>query len=107
MPTALGPALLGTRIHFATAFTWYIFRYLESVEGHCGYEFSWSPFRLIPFASDYAYHSFHHSHNIGNYSSFFTIWDTVDGSNKVYYDFLKEMKEDLTNKQQQDCKDKK
>ena len=75
-----------------TAFTWYVLRFVESQEGHCGYEFSWSPFRLLPFASDYAYHAYHHQHNIGNYSSFFTIWDTVDGTNKVYYEYLADIR---------------
>ena len=85
LPAAMGPIVLGKRMHFATAFTWYTIRFVESAEGHCGYEFSWSPFRVIPFASDFGYHAYHHSHNIGNYSSFFTIWDTVFGSNSTYY----------------------
>ena len=63
------------------------------VEDHCGYEFSWSPFRLLPFGSDYAYHAYHHSANIGNYSSFFTTWDSVFGSNKAYYEYLQERKD--------------
>ena len=57
-------AFLGKRMHFATAFTWYTLRFIESAEGHSGYEFSWSPFRVLPFASDYGYHAYHHSHNI-------------------------------------------
>ena len=85
LPAAAGPILLGKRMHFATAFTWYTLRFIESAEGHSGYEFSWSPFRVLPFASDFGYHAYHHSHNIGNYSSFFTIWDTVFGSNETYY----------------------
>ena len=88
LPSVVGPALLGKRMHFTTAFTWYAIRYIESCEGHCGYEFSWSPFRLLPFGSDYAYHAYHHSANIGNYSSFFTTWDSVFGSNKAYYEYL-------------------
>ena len=80
-------------MHFMTAVTWYAIRYIESTEGHSGYEFSWSPFRLIPFGSDFAYHAFHHSHNVGNYSSFFTIWDSVFGQNKVYYQYLQERKD--------------
>ena len=91
LPAAVGPLLFGNRIHFVTTFTWYIFRFVESAEAHSGYEFSWSPFRVLPFSSDYAYHAYHHSHNIGNYSSFFTVWDTVFGSNKVYYKQRKEI----------------
>ena len=94
IPVQVGPALLGTRIHFVAAFTWYSLRYIESVEGHSGYDFSWSPFRMIPFGADYAYHAYHHSHNIGNFSSFLTVWDTIFGSNKVYYEQLEDLKKD-------------
>ena len=87
LPAAMGPLLLGKKMHFLTAFTWYALRFIESAEGHSGYDFSWSPFHILPFASDFGYHAYHHSHNIGNYSSFFTIWDTVFGSNKVYYEW--------------------
>ena len=90
LPGAMGPLILGKKIHFTAAFTWYHLRFIESAEGHCGYEFSWSPFRVLPFGSDFAYHAYHHSHNIGNYSSFFTVWDTVLGSNKVYYDWKRQ-----------------
>ena len=92
LPTALGPLILGRRIHFVTAFTWYTLRYIETLEGHSGYEFSWSAFRVLPFGTDFAYHSYHHSHNIGNYSSFFSIWDSVLGSNKAYYEYLDEQR---------------
>ena len=93
LPAAMGVMILSYRIHFVTAFTWYTLRYIESSEGHSGYEFSWSVFRVLPFGSDFGYHAYHHSHNIGNYSSFFTIWDSVFGSNKAYYEYLHERKE--------------
>lgn len=48
-------------------------------------------FRLIPFmGTNAAYHDYHHSKNVGNYSSFFTVWDTVFGRNADYYAYLKE-----------------
>ena len=90
LPAVVGPLILGGRMHMVTAFTWYSLRYLESAEGHSGYEFSWSPFRLLPFDSDFEYHAYHHSHNIGNYSSAFTVWDTVFDSNKTYYAYLQD-----------------
>ena len=34
------------------------------------------------------YHNFHHSHNVGNYGSFFTIWDTLCGTNRHYFKYL-------------------
>ena len=85
LPSAIGPAVLGPNMHYATYLTWGMLRILESTDGHSGYEFPWSPYRLIPFAASSTYHDFHHSNNIGNYSSFFTIWDSLCGTNKVFY----------------------
>ena len=79
--------------------TWYTIHALESVESHSGYDFSFSPYRCVPFGADYAYHAYHHSHNIGNYSSYFTVWDTVFGSNKVYYDYVAETRREATKDQ--------
>jgi len=77
-----------------TVFAYYIVRMIETTEGHSGYEFPGSPFYLLPFGADYTYHAFHHSKNIGNYSSFFTIWDTVCGSNLDFYNWLGDREED-------------
>ena len=95
LPTAIGPLLLGKKMHISTLFTWYALRHFESIDGHTGYEFSFSPFRMLPMASDYGYHVYHHSHNIGNFSSFFTFWDTVFGSNKAYFEYLEEKEASL------------
>jgi sterol desaturase/sphingolipid hydroxylase (fatty acid hydroxylase superfamily) len=40
-----------------------------------------------------SYHDFHHTHNVGNYSSFFQIWDTIFGTNKSYFKYLEKVKE--------------
>jgi len=74
---------------------------METADGHCGYEFSWSPYRLLPlsgmnFFLDFKsfikgssiYHNFHHSHNVGNYGSFFTLWDTLCGTNRHFFKYL-------------------
>lgn len=90
LPTSAGPAILGGNVHLLTVFAWYVIRFGETLDGHCGYEFSWSPFRLIPFSGSAEYHDFHHSANIGNYGSFFSVWDSVFGTNKAFYDHLKE-----------------
>ena len=82
LPAAVGPFLLGKKMHVTTVVGWLLIRALESVDGHSGYEFPWSPFRFIPFTSDYGYHVYHHSHNLGNYSHLFNIWDTILGSNE-------------------------
>ena len=51
LPTAIGPLILGRNIHILTVFAWYAVRTGESLDGHCGYDFSFSPYRLIPFSS--------------------------------------------------------
>jgi len=88
LPTNSGPKILGSRVHFATYCIWIIIRLMETADGHCGYEFSWSPYRLLPLSGSSIYHNFHHSHNVGNYGSFFTIWDTLCGTNRHYFKYL-------------------
>jgi len=85
LPASIGPSLLGFNMHYYTFILWILIRLGETIDGHCGYEFSWSPYRLVPFSTSASYHEFHHSHNVGNYSSFFSLWDTVFGSNQVFY----------------------
>jgi sterol desaturase/sphingolipid hydroxylase (fatty acid hydroxylase superfamily) len=84
LPGAFGPTLLGSHLHIATDMIWIAFRTGEGVDGHSGYEFPWSMYRLIPFSASASYHDFHHSHNVGNYSSFLTIWDSIFGTNAAY-----------------------
>ena len=81
-----GLFILGSRCHVWTIMLWTLLRVLETHDAHSGYEFPWSIFRIIPFNSDATYHNFHHSKNVGNYSSFMTIWDTVFDSNKEFYE---------------------
>lgn len=90
LPSAIGPALLGPKAHIVTVFAWYLLRFGETLDGHCGYEFSWSPYRLIPLSGSAEYHDFHHSANVGNYCSFFCVWDTVFGTNKAYNQYVEE-----------------
>lgn len=94
IPGAFGPTLLGSRMHFGAYLLWVLFRTAEGVDGHSGYEFPWSPFRLIPFSASASYHDFHHSHNVGNYSSFLTIWDIVFGDNAAYVKHIKAEQKD-------------
>mmetsp|Transcript_11278 Transcript_11278/g.1010 ORF Transcript_11278/g.1010 Transcript_11278/m.1010 type:complete len:140 (+) Transcript_11278:589-1008(+) len=85
VPTALGFMILGNKCHFVTYLIWLGIRLFETIDGHCGYEFSWSPYRLIPLSGSSEYHNYHHSHNVGTYCSFFTFWDTIFGTNKDYF----------------------
>jgi len=85
MPVTIGTKLLGSQIHIMTYCMFGIIALGASMDGHCGYDFSWSPYGLPPFSGSSHYHNFHHSKNVGNYISFFTFWDTVCGTNKAYY----------------------
>jgi sterol desaturase/sphingolipid hydroxylase (fatty acid hydroxylase superfamily) len=85
IPVVIPCILLGKNMHFFTFIIWSMYRLAETTDGHSGYEFSWSPYRLIPFSASATYHEFHHSYNMGNYSSFFVTWDTFFGTNKMFY----------------------
>lgn len=73
-------------MHFWTAMLWGLLRVIDAHDIHSGYEFPWCIFKIIPFHIDTAYHHFHHTKNVGNYSSQMTIWDTIFDSNKDYYE---------------------
>merc|ERR1712232_1066976 len=90
LPMSVGPTILGEKVHILAVFAWYAVRTGETLDGHCGYEFSWSPYRLVPFSGSAEYHDWHHSENVGNYGSFFRIWDTVFGTNKDFFDMMLE-----------------
>lgn len=80
----MGVLLLDTRIHLVTTLVWTVYRVSESHDAHSGYDWPWSPFRLVPFSAPASYHNFHHSHNVGNYATFFSLWDTVFGTNQSF-----------------------
>ena len=76
-------------VHFVTFTLWMNMRIAQSMEGHSGFAFP-KPvsvalghlFTLVPFlGTESAYHDFHHEKNVGNFSSFFSIWDTLSGTN--------------------------
>eukprot|EP00331_Platyophrya_macrostoma_P013934 CAMPEP_0176428472 /NCGR_PEP_ID=MMETSP0127-20121128/13169_1 /TAXON_ID=938130 /ORGANISM="Platyophrya macrostoma, Strain WH" /LENGTH=362 /DNA_ID=CAMNT_0017810159 /DNA_START=17 /DNA_END=1105 /DNA_ORIENTATION=+ len=94
LPSTVGPKLLGKQMHMVTYWMWIIMRVGESVDGHCGYDFSWSPFRLLPLSGSSTYHDFHHSANVGNYCSLFTFWDTVFNTNRDYWIWLSKRQKD-------------
>jgi sterol desaturase/sphingolipid hydroxylase (fatty acid hydroxylase superfamily) len=61
IPVSLGPNLLGEHLHITTYMVWIVIRTFESVDAHSGFEFPWSPFRLLPFSASATYHDYHHS----------------------------------------------
>jgi sterol desaturase/sphingolipid hydroxylase (fatty acid hydroxylase superfamily) len=105
IPTSIGMHLLGHRVHYVTWMMWLLIRVFETADGHSGYEFSWSPFRLLPLSGSAKYHDFHHTHNTGNYGSFFTYWDTIMSTNGDYFRYLakKEYAQSLGKKTPPNC----
>ena len=87
IPYQLGIGMLGFRMHLVTTYVWAFYRLGETADAHSGYEFPWSPFRLLPFSAPASYHNFHHSHNLGNYASFYALWDSLFATNHAYYKF--------------------
>eukprot|EP01120_Amphizonella_sp_Union-15-10_P002888 TRINITY_DN13183_c0_g1_i1.p1 TRINITY_DN13183_c0_g1~~TRINITY_DN13183_c0_g1_i1.p1 ORF type:complete len:276 (-),score=13.35 TRINITY_DN13183_c0_g1_i1:35-862(-) len=80
--TILGPILFCR--HMFVLWVWLFFRVFQEMESHCGYNFPWSPCYWIPFWSGAEFHDYHHETFSGNYSSTFTIWDWVFGTDVKY-----------------------
>ena len=82
IPFTAGPLLFGC--HYWTLWQWMMLRVGETVDGHSGYEFPWSPYRLLPMSGSSTGHEFHHSHNVGNFGSFFSYWDRLCGTDQAF-----------------------
>jgi plant 4alpha-monomethylsterol monooxygenase len=74
----IGPLLLGA--HVFTIWLWVAFRQWEAAEGHCGYDFHWSPTRWLPFSDGALHHDFHHAKVKGNFAGFLRWTDQVFGT---------------------------
>lgn len=80
--SVLGPFLFAR--HLLTLWIWLVFRIFETVEDHSGYDIPWNPTNLIPFWGGAVHHDFHHKTFEGPYSSVFTFWDWVFGTDKSF-----------------------
>eukprot|EP00461_Guttulinopsis_vulgaris_P004504 UN04506 len=78
---ALFPVLF-LDIHITTLWSYALVQTFHSSYDHCGYDFPFNPFQLIPFGSHAAEHGFHHSHNIDNFGLYFRFWDVIMGTNQ-------------------------
>lgn len=94
LPSSVFPFILNYNMHFTTYITWLVTITFESSDGHSGYDFSWSPHRIIPLNIGAEYHYFHHLQFTGNYSSEFYHWDylfdTLNEDYLKYYTYLEE-----------------
>ena len=74
----VGPLLVGA--HVVTVWLWFVWRQWEAAEGHCGYDFPWSPSHFIPGNDGARHHDVHHARVKGNYAGFTPIPDRVFGT---------------------------
>ncbi len=88
IPTFAGAVLMGS--HVWTYYIWLVIRLTETQDGHCGYDLWFMPFRYFPFRPGAQVHDYHHSHNKGNYSSLFSYWDKLCGTNMSFNEYQKE-----------------
>lgn len=73
LPLALG-------VHLAVIWIWVVWRQWEAAEGHCGYDFRWSPSHLLPGNDGATFHDVHHAKVKGNYAGFLAWVDGVFGT---------------------------
>ncbi len=74
----IGPLLLGA--HVVTLWVWFVFRQWEAAEGHCGYDFPFSPSHLLPLGDGAVHHDVHHAKVRGNYAGFMAYVDGLFGT---------------------------
>jgi len=74
----VGPLLLGA--HVVTVWLWFTFRQWEAAEGHCGYDFPWTPTHFLPLSDGAVHHDAHHERVRGNYAGFLGYLDGVFGT---------------------------
>lgn len=77
IPAVIPVMLLGSSLHCFTFLLWSVYKVSFSLENHSGYEFQWSPFRILPFIANSSFHDRHHSHNSGDYGSSCYLWDLL------------------------------
>jgi sterol desaturase/sphingolipid hydroxylase (fatty acid hydroxylase superfamily) len=92
LPTSLGSMILGNKVHAFTFAYWICLKIYNTTEGHSGYQFPWSPSRLMPYKVTSEHHNFHHLKFIGNYGGYYNLWDWICGTNHPDYLKSKEKK---------------
>ncbi len=102
LATSSGSLILGQKTHLVTYMMWIVFRMCETVDGHCGYEFSFSPYRILPMGGSSEYHYFHHRLFKGNYSSLLICWDWICGTISPGYVKFYNMKHDKIEKEEKE-----
>lgn len=84
--TIAGCLFMGS--HVLVLWLWLSIRVLEAINAHSGYHFL--PYWMTNHLSGGSFHEFHHSHNVGNYGAFTTIWDKICGTDVAYKQYMKQ-----------------
>lgn len=84
-PSFVGSNLLFGKCHLLAMLVYLTLKMFETNEAHCGYDFPYSFTKHFPFSCTPHYHNHHHMFNIGNYGSFFMVWDSICGTNTHFY----------------------
>lgn len=71
-------------LHSSTLFYYNCFRWIETVDAHCGYEFPFSPFHALPFCGGARGHDYHHRAFDGNYGAT-KFWDWLCGTDSGFW----------------------
>ena len=85
IPVMAGPTLLGAKVHHATTLLYLGIAIHKTLSDHSGYKFPWDVYQYLPMGTDSDFHSFHHSHNVGNFAATFSYLDTLFGTSIDYY----------------------
>jgi len=86
----IGPLLMAN--HFIILWAWVAFRLAETIEVHSGYDVPFlNPMHLLPFYGGARFHDFHHYNFVGNYSSTFTWWDKLCGTDIQYREYTEKI----------------
>lgn len=86
--TMLGATIAAGHIHYTTGIVFAVYRVLEALEAHSGYELPWFVTNWNPFLSSSNYHNWHHLINVGNNVSEMIFLDTIFDLNSDYFKSL-------------------
>lgn len=81
-------------MHIVTMYSWIVFRLLQAVDSHSGYDFPWSLNKFLPLWAGAEHHDHHHEKFTDCYSSSYTHLDWLFGTDKKYRAHRQAQKED-------------
>ncbi|XP_072179030.1 methylsterol monooxygenase 1-like [Diadema setosum] len=85
--------------HLIFLWVWMFVRLIETIDVHSGYDIPLNPMHLIPFYGGAKFHDFHHMNFTGNYSSTFTWWDKIFGTDSQFNEYYKKKEEEELKKE--------